>query len=254
MHKPAIVKEACWALSNVTAGTKEQVDAVIASGSVQELIRLLDEGCGDVKREALWAISNAASSSESTQCAHLVQLGCLSPMVTLLQSVDARVVMVALEGLKAILAAGVGGVDADMAHNGLGGYDADSNPYALEVEKAGGLDAIENLQNHTSSDVQERAVHILTTFFEVRRRLAFIQCHMLQQVAHGGAHSRFSAVLHCAAALATCIALNANSTLASVTQLLFALAIGPYFIVICFVFFHAMWQWNHARVAGVARG
>ena len=40
------------------------------------------------------------------QVAHLVQLGCLKPMVELLAHADSRIVMVALEGLRAILAAG----------------------------------------------------------------------------------------------------------------------------------------------------
>lgn len=160
VHRPAIVKEACWALSNITAGTKEQVDAVIASGSVQELIRLLDEGNTDVKREALWAISNAASSSEQSQCAHLVQLGCLTPMATLLKSIDQRIVLVAMEGLRAILAAGA-------APDGPPGVSGVENVYALEIEKVGGLDEIESLQNHAADDIQKRAVEILTRFFEV---------------------------------------------------------------------------------------
>ena len=163
MHRDAIIKEACWAISNITAGTKEQVDAVIASGAVQELVRLLHEGSLDVKREALWAISNAASSSEPMQIAHLVQLGCLRPMVDLLSHLDTRIVMVALEGLKAVLIAG------EEADSELLGYPVhpNSNAYALEIESVGGLDVLEELQNHASSEVEDRAVHILTRFFEV---------------------------------------------------------------------------------------
>jgi importin subunit alpha-6/7 len=154
LHRPAIVKEACWALSNVTAGTKEQVDAVIASGNVQELIRLLDEGDTNIKKEAAWAISNAASCSEPTQIAHLVQLGCVKPLTNLLVSIDSRIVMVALEGIKYILMAGQESWQ-------------ERNLYAIEVESAGGLDSIEELQIHCHADVQERAVHILMNFFEV---------------------------------------------------------------------------------------
>ena len=216
LHRPAIIKEACWALSNITAGTKEQVDAVIASGSIQEVIRLLRDGCTEVRREALWAISNAASNTEQTQvCAlpinccdksstdllllchmptarqagllhatvhlhipqllstevqsvactflhmqvqHLVQLGCLKPMVDLLKHSDGRIVLVSLEGLRAVLTAGE--VARDVG-------DGNQNYYALELESVGGLDALEDLQNHDQAEVQEKAISILTTFYEI---------------------------------------------------------------------------------------
>ena len=66
----------------------------------------------------------------------------------------------ALEGLKNILSA----AEKLRALPGSNG----ENVYAVMLEDAGGLDLLENLQNHSSEDVSSKAVEILSTFFEVR--------------------------------------------------------------------------------------
>ena len=63
-----------------------------------------------------------------------------------------------LEGLKNILAAGERLKDMPGSKN--------QNVYGLMLEEAGGLDLLENLQNHTSNDIAEKALEILTTYFE----------------------------------------------------------------------------------------
>lgn len=40
-HKKSIKKEACWTISNITAGTKEQIQAVIDNQLVPPLVHLL---------------------------------------------------------------------------------------------------------------------------------------------------------------------------------------------------------------------
>lgn len=66
---------------------------------------------------------------------------------------------VALEGLKNILAA------AEKLRS-LPGSNGE-NVYAVILEDAGGLDLLENLQNHSSEEISTKAVEILSTFFEV---------------------------------------------------------------------------------------
>lgn len=67
---------------------------------------------------------------------------------------------VALEGLKNILSA----AEKLRALPGSNG----ENVYAAMLEDAGGLDLLENLQNHSSQEISSKAVEILSTFFEVR--------------------------------------------------------------------------------------
>lgn len=55
---PRLRKEICWALSNITAGTVEQVQAVVDQGLVTLLIDAMS-GCElFIRKEACWAISN----------------------------------------------------------------------------------------------------------------------------------------------------------------------------------------------------
>eukprot|EP00892_Ulva_mutabilis_P006136 jgi/Ulvmu1/3895/UM018_0116.1 len=158
-HKKSIIKEACWTVSNITAGTREQIAAVIDSGCIDPIVNLLRNGELEIKREAAWAISNATSGGDPTQIQQLVQYGCIPPLCDLLRVMDPRVVQVALEGLKNILSA------AEKLRS-LPGSNGE-NVYAVILEDAGGLDLLENLQNHSSDEISAKAVEILSTFFEV---------------------------------------------------------------------------------------
>eukprot|EP00891_Asterochloris_glomerata_P004679 jgi/Astpho2/4679/Aster-00240 len=158
-HKKSIKKEACWTISNITAGTKDQIQAVIESGIIPPLVHLLGVAEFDIKKESAWAISNATSGGTKEQLKYLVDVGCIKPLCELLTCSDVRIVTVALEGLENILKVGE-------AEKELGGPEG-TNPYATQIDEAGGLDRIEQLQNHTAEDIYEKAVSILETFFDV---------------------------------------------------------------------------------------
>jgi importin subunit alpha-6/7 len=59
--KEAIRKEACWTISNITAGNYNQIQSVIDVNLIPPLINLLQHGEFKTKKEACWAISNATS-------------------------------------------------------------------------------------------------------------------------------------------------------------------------------------------------
>ena len=157
--KKSIRKEACWTISNITAGTKEQIQAVIETGIVGPLVHLLATAEFDIKKESAWAVSNATSGGNAQQIQFLVSQGCIKPLCDLLTCSDARIITVALEGLENILKVGE-------AERQLGGPTA-SNPYATLIDEAEGLDKIEELQNHANSDIYEKAVSMLETYFDV---------------------------------------------------------------------------------------
>lgn len=103
MHKKSIKKEACWTLSNITAGTKDQIQAVLDAGIIPPLVNLLATAEFDIKKESAWAISNATSGGTRDQIKYLVQCGCIKPLCDLLNCTDTRIVSIALEGLENIL-------------------------------------------------------------------------------------------------------------------------------------------------------
>ncbi|KAJ2786690.1 hypothetical protein GGI15_001318 [Coemansia interrupta] len=56
----AVEKESLWALSSVTAGTKDDVDAVVAAGIIPDLVRIVESQTFDLKKEAAYSVLNIA--------------------------------------------------------------------------------------------------------------------------------------------------------------------------------------------------
>jgi len=98
-----IQKEACWTLSNIAAGTVDQIQAVIDSGSIPPLVKLVRDKKTDqeVRSEACWVVLNATSCGSDSQIEVLVDEGCVSVLGVLLS--EATMVMMALEGLERVL-------------------------------------------------------------------------------------------------------------------------------------------------------
>lgn len=98
-----IQKEACWTLSNIAAGTVDQIQAVINSGAIPPLVKLVRNKKTDqeVRSEACWVVLNATSCGSDSQIEVLVDEGCVSVLGVLLS--EASMVMMALEGLERVL-------------------------------------------------------------------------------------------------------------------------------------------------------
>ncbi|KAI5658613.1 hypothetical protein M9H77_27406 [Catharanthus roseus] len=156
-YKKSIKKEACWTLSNITAGNRDQIQGVIEAGIIGPLVHLLQNAEFEIKKEAAWAISNATSGGSNDQIKYLVSQGCIKPLCDLLVCPDPRIVSVCLEGLENILK--VGEAEKFM------GTTSDVNLYAQMIDDAEGLEKIENLQSHDNNDIYEKAVKILETYW-----------------------------------------------------------------------------------------
>ncbi|GAV73371.1 Arm domain-containing protein/IBB domain-containing protein [Cephalotus follicularis] len=156
-HKKSIKKEACWTISNITAGNKGQIQAVIEANIILSLVYLLEHAEFDIKKEAAWAISNATSGGSHEQIQFLVSQGCIKPLCDLLICPDPRIVTVCLEGLENILKAGE--ADKEM------GMNDGINLYAQMIDECEGLDKIENLQTHDNNEIYEKAVKILERYW-----------------------------------------------------------------------------------------
>jgi len=153
--KKAIRKETCWTVSNITAGSTPQIEAVCAAGIIPKVVELLKSATFDVKKEACWAISNATSGGTAKQIMHLVECGCIKPLVDMLESHEAKIVTVALEGLENILKSGAK----------LGEEHGQENIYLAMVEEAGGIDKIDLLQESVKDEVYTKAMSVIEQFF-----------------------------------------------------------------------------------------
>uniref|UniRef100_A0A8C1UKS5 Karyopherin alpha 4 (importin alpha 3) n=1 Tax=Cyprinus carpio TaxID=7962 RepID=A0A8C1UKS5_CYPCA len=101
------------------------------------------------QKEAAWAISNLTISGRKEQVAYLIQQQVVPPFCNLLTVKDAQVVQVVLDGLSNIL---------KMA-------DEEAETIANLIEECGGLEKIEQLQNHENEDIYKLAYEIIDQFF-----------------------------------------------------------------------------------------
>lgn len=148
-HKEKINKEAVWFLSNITAGNQQQVQAVIDNGLIPLIIHHLAKGEFMTQREAAWAVSNMTISGNKSQINYLIEQGVIEPMCNLLSVKDVQVVQVILDGL----------------YNILKMSGSRSRFVAEEIEKCGGLDKIEPLQNHENEEIYKLAYEIVDQYF-----------------------------------------------------------------------------------------
>jgi len=147
--KDKITKEAVWLLSNITAGNADQVQAVIDASLLPLIIHLMDRADYQTQKEAAWTISNVTISGKPENVLYIVQCGVIAPFCSLLNIRDTQIIQVVLDGILNIL--------------------KKSNEHADEVcqkiEECGGLDKIEQLQNHESEDIYKLAFNIIDNFF-----------------------------------------------------------------------------------------
>jgi HEAT repeat protein len=154
-QETGIRKEACWTLSNITAGNKQHIQAVIDTNVLPPLIQLLSNAEFDIRKEAAWAISNMTSGGTPQQIKYLVQMGCLRPLCNMLVVAGAKIITVALEALENILKVG-----HEEVRQGL----TEENEFLSQIE-AEGLSKIKFLQQHENSDICDKAVKIIETYF-----------------------------------------------------------------------------------------
>ncbi|XP_059654399.1 importin subunit alpha-1a-like [Cornus florida] len=90
-YKKSIKKKACLAISNITAGNKEQIQAVIEANIIGPLVRLLQYAEFDLKLEAARAILNASFGCTHQQIKYLASQGCIKQLCGLLACPDPRI-------------------------------------------------------------------------------------------------------------------------------------------------------------------
>ncbi|KAF8077049.1 hypothetical protein N665_1066s0011 [Sinapis alba] len=156
-YKKNVKKEACWVISNITAGSSNQIQAVIEAGIIQALVWVQQNEEFEVKKEAAWAISNATFVGTHDQIKFMVSRGCIRPLCDLLTCPDTSIVRVCLEALENIMVIG----EALKSK----GQTGEENLFATLVEEAGGLEKIENLQSHDNDDIYQKSVKILESYW-----------------------------------------------------------------------------------------
>jgi len=163
-----IQKEACWTLSNIAAGTVDQIQAVIDCGAIAPLVKLASDPSTDqeVRSEACWVVLNATSCGSDAQIEILVSEGCVSVLGVLLG--EASMVMMALEGLERVLQVEE---TKELARRTSSEETKEKNQKCVEIDteyRRGSVvsaSLIEALEQHKNTAVSKRAGKIWKQHF-----------------------------------------------------------------------------------------
>ena len=117
-------------------------------------------GCDEVKKEAAWVLCNCSKFGLPADVMKLVELGGLEIFESLLDSKDAKLLLIAIEGINNILFCG----HKHFTKEG-------PNPFLLRLENTKAIQKLEELQLHPSEEVYQNVVRLLENFFETDQNL-----------------------------------------------------------------------------------
>lgn len=157
--KRNIRREACWAISNIAAGTHEQISTLLATpGLIQAVLEIMRCSEWHVRKEATWIICNSAAAGTPQHVCKLVSFGVVEPLVEVLNNEDARMLAVVMDAMEAIL---------NVEHK----FKQEGNPaaamctFAEQFESFGAVARLEELQGHADKGVYEKSYNLLQKYY-----------------------------------------------------------------------------------------
>ncbi|UXI14919.1 ankyrin repeat domain-containing protein 27-like [Sarcoptes scabiei] len=148
--KEKIIKEALWFLSNITAGRMDQIQTLIDHDLLPKVIKHLSEGVYQLQKEASWVISNMTLNGSQEQVEYLLNQDVIEPICRMLVAKDNQILQILLEALLRIFQ-----------------FCPDKQQSIADtIEKCGGLDIIEALQEHENEQIYKLAFEIIDKYFE----------------------------------------------------------------------------------------
>ncbi|KAI3850457.1 hypothetical protein MKW98_000267 [Papaver atlanticum] len=153
---PSVLIPALRMVGNIVTGFDRHTQCIIELQVLPCLMNLLTQNHKkSIKKEACCTISNiTAGNNDQIQVVYIMFLryfvaqGCIKPLCDLLIYLDTRIVTVCLDGLENILKVGE-------AEKTMGNTDS-VNLYSQKIDKAEGLENIENLQSHDNTEIYEK--------------------------------------------------------------------------------------------------
>merc|ERR1719379_933398 len=143
-------KEMCWLLSNIAAGSKKQIESILVVPKLAvKMVEISIESDFDTRKEAVWALSNACTEGSDNHIHFLVNQNIIWAMISALDINDSKLIIVVLDAIQKILTV------SERLHQG----------YASILDEYGGLDKIEQLQNHDDEVVYKKSMQIIDQFF-----------------------------------------------------------------------------------------
>eukprot|EP01105_Mastigella_eilhardi_P001243 TRINITY_DN11522_c0_g1_i1.p1 TRINITY_DN11522_c0_g1~~TRINITY_DN11522_c0_g1_i1.p1 ORF type:complete len:239 (+),score=60.99 TRINITY_DN11522_c0_g1_i1:928-1644(+) len=152
--KSCVTRETCWCLSNIAAGTREQVEALMASDLVvPQLVRLLGGNDMDARKEACWCLCNLITGRVPTFVRRIVSQDCVGPLLAMLDCNDTQLMCIVLDALQVVLCVG-----ETLAGSG-------GNPFVPLVQAENGEYVLTRLLDHDCDEIWPKASALLDAYF-----------------------------------------------------------------------------------------
>jgi importin subunit alpha-1 len=144
-------RKALWCLSNIAAGTKNQIYQLYKAGLLKRVIDYIRDSNLVLVTEAVWCISNCVSGADCDTLIKIFEnLDLMDSLVFIFEKTqDEKILTLVLEALKIVF------------HND----DIMFDRYVGEFIMKGGVDILEALKVHKNTDVVKGAEYILDNFF-----------------------------------------------------------------------------------------
>lgn len=147
----SVRKDACWMLSNVAAGSVSQIHEVCKKAVIlAPLVEAIRSSEWEIRKEAIWAANNIAAGGSDVHVVSIVFFGAVENLCENLCGSDAEIVMAVLNTLDNILKVG----------------KRQGKSYDCLIEEAGGVEKIEELQQHRSDAIYMKARSIIEKYFQ----------------------------------------------------------------------------------------
>lgn len=147
--------EACYTIAMIAMeGDNDQIAALIDSNIVPVLVEMMQKEEVGIRREAGFVIATAAEIATAEQIEYFVRCGCIKPLCDLLTIPNILTYNVALLGLNRFLLAG--DKEAKLMNT--------KNALAQQIEEAGAIPKIIELQKHDNKDVSFQAKDFLQCY------------------------------------------------------------------------------------------
>mmetsp|Transcript_25592 Transcript_25592/g.36056 ORF Transcript_25592/g.36056 Transcript_25592/m.36056 type:complete len:570 (+) Transcript_25592:99-1808(+) len=145
-----IRKETCWLLSNIAAGTHDQISRLLSESSVlKKVVNMAQTAEWEVRKEAIWVVSNIFTGGTDNQVQLMAEYRGIPAMCSVLDMEDSGMVMVALEALEKVLEIG----------------EKYERAYVHSIDECDGIDKLEKLQEHSNDAIYEKTIDLIETYF-----------------------------------------------------------------------------------------
>lgn len=148
----SIIKDACWAVSNVAAGTVKQTKAVCEEPNLLELVvSQLHSGDFKTQKECGWVFANICMTGSTDEYNRILATDAVHAMRHLLKCSDIAMIELALEFYEKLL--------------NFARLHGKEQQLTDDMEECDVLDDIEELQTHETMKIYALSVQIIEKFF-----------------------------------------------------------------------------------------